>query len=563
MISKIKTRKLAVTILVLILISSFAPFGMMLAKGAATTKFPLEVFVDNNDGTTDTLRLADHTDNADGNWIELVGTDGDTVTLPDPITVDVTSSINEKSFTYQGKTVTIDTEFSWPKQVTYPFTSHKVYHSGDSVEIEFTSNSDYDGDTVELRLIAGTLNGVRNLVTEALNGNISPLKDYISDNEVSLVGQTEYTLSVGNYDFTHDFGALTPGDYVAVVLDETEGTDYALNLYSLTPIEVLDYELTVTPSYNDIQETLEVGVVVESAAASTYSYASVLISQDIYSLYVDVDIDGTLAGSTVEVSHDDTNYYTVIENNQFLGVSLNDYSDLLSKSFWENVLSDLKTQSIISAGDIEFGMELQTTATSLTGPVDSLKISGSDSEGSYWLMTIVYEHGSKRIAGFDQQAITLGQAINIDSITTSFPGDYGDLVPIEITISSSEAYTGAKLNINFKLDGIDVQKPNEIFVFDISSGTQAYAYSFDSLYRLAKTSSAGGTITVSYTITDSADNELAPGGSFSGSLNGVRKSSLAPRVNQIVGEWVNADAARKNYLSDMVNKIVGLWVNAP
>lgn len=561
MISKFRTRKLAVTILAIFIISAFTPVMSLFVKGTANTKFPLEVVVDNGDSTSDTLRLADHTSNADGNWIELIGTDGDVITLPDPITVDVTSTVDSKQFTYEGKTVNIDTEFTWPKEVTYPLTSHKVYHSGDVVEIEFTSSVAYTGDTVELRLIQGTLNGIRNVVTEALNGNIVPLKDYLHNNEIDIGGPLETTLSGGNvFSFTKNFGALNVGEYVAVVLVETDdGTDYVLDLYSFTPIEVLDYDLTVSPSYNDIQENLEVEATVESATGSSYSYGAFLVNQDIYSLYADVNTDGTLSGTTVDVGVDSgSNLYRVVENQQFLGVSLSDYSTMLSQSFWQDVIVDLETDSIISAGDMAFTADIESSLSSLIG-LDALVLDVSGFQGTYWLMTIVYEHGEGKIAAFDQQEVQLGQAA-ITSLTSDDPKKFTEIVTLSYTVNSPEAMTGVKAKVRI-LDGL-----TPIYVgtlseaFDLVSGDNALTYEWDPLRTIAVSGNTNGkTLDVEFTLVDSTevliDDELV-----SVELTKSIRTDAWSRVVGVVANWgLYTSTERPVIWSEIVVKVVANW----
>lgn len=564
MISKIRTRKLAVTILALIVISSVAPIGLFFVRGAATAKFPFEVVVDNGDSTTDTLRLADHTSSADGNWIELIGTDGDVINLPNPIEVEVTSSVDTQSFTYKGKPVTIDTAFTWPKTVIYPHATHKVYHLGDVVEMEFTSSVTYTGDTVELRLVQGTLNGVRNVVTEALQGNIEPLKDYLHDNEVDIGGPITETLTGGNsFSFTHNFGALGVGDYVAVVLVESGyggAGDYQLDLYSLTPIEVLDYELTVSPSYNDVQENLEVEVTVEGATGSSYSYGTVLVKQDIYSLYAEVNTDGTLTGTTVDVGVDSgSTLYRVVENQQFLGVSLSDYSDMISQSFWESVLSDLETQGVLTAGDVKFGLELQTSSSSLTG-LDAIVLDASDCQGTYYLMTIVWEHGGGNIAGFDQQEVSIGAGATFDTVSSDLPQAYANLVTISYDVTSQVDITGANLQFEASIGGVPVPESTKTVSIDLTTGANSLTYEWDTLLDVPKSYKTGGTVSYTLTLFDDSMVEL-DSTSGSGEMTAASKGSVfTGRLNGLASEWSLSTPAEKGVLfNTYLNPLASLW----
>ena len=128
-------------ICVLLMSSILIPFASIIVMGASDSKFPVEVTVDNGDGTTDTLRLADHTSDIDGNWMSTTGSEGTSITLPYPIDVQIDASVLEKSFTLLGKQVTIDaTSLTLPKTVRYPHETHKIYRTNHNIEITFKSN---------------------------------------------------------------------------------------------------------------------------------------------------------------------------------------------------------------------------------------------------------------------------------------------------------------------------------------------------------------------------------------------------------------------------------------
>ena len=544
----------------MVMTSTLLPVMSLFVMGTANTKFPLEVVVDNGDTTSDTLRLADHSSGLDGNWIELIGTDGDVIALPDPITVDVTSTVDSKQFTYEGKTVNIDTEFTWPKTVTYPLTSHKVYHAGDVVEIEFTSSVAYTGDTVELRLIQGTLNGIRNLVTESLNGNIEPLKTYLHDNEVAIGGPVLTTLSgLNTFSFTENFGALSVGEYVAVVLVETEGTDYVLDLYSFTPIEVLDYVLTVPPPTVDGVDNLNIEVTVESATGSSYSYGAVLVNQDIYSLYADVNSDGTLSGTTVDVGIDDTAVLRVVENQQFLGVALNDYSSMLSQSFWQDVIVDLETAGVIESGDMAFTAKIESSLSTLTG-VDALVLDVTGFQGTYWLMTFVYEHGTARIAAIDQQQVSIGAGATFDLVSSDLPQAYANIVTVSYDVTSQLAITGANLKFEASIGGVSVPESTTTVSIDLVSGANSLTYEWDTLLDVPKTYKTGGVVSYTITLYDDSMVELDTT-SGSGDLTAASKGSVfVGRLNPLASQWSLSTPVEKGVLfNTYLNPLASLW----
>jgi len=543
-----------------LIISAVTPFAAMFVMGVSNAKFPVEVVVDSGGGVTDTLRLADHDSTSTGNWITLTGTGGTVVYLPDPIIVNLASFVPTQSFTYQEKDVTVDaTALSEPKSVTYPFTTHKVYNYPENVDITFTSNIAYTGETVEIRLIEGTMTGLQNLISESLQGDIGALRTYLHDNEIPLSGTTTYTLSgVNSFTFTKDFGSLNIGEYVAVVLNEEgyESSTYSVELYSMTPITVLDYTLDVTPVYNDVTGDLETTVLVESATGSSYSYGVVLVNQDIYSLYVEVNTDGTISGTTVDVGVDDSAVYRAVENNLFLGLSLSDYSDALSQSFWQTFISDLETAGVISAGDMAFSAIIETASDNPTLVQDV-----TDFQGTYWLMTVVWEHGGGNLVGFDQTEVVLGgPAAAFDSTTNDLPQAYANIVNIDYQITSDQAITGASLKFEVTIGGVSVTESTSTSTIDLSSGVNPKTYIWDTLLDVPRSYKTGGAVVYTMTLYDDSMTELDTI-TGTGDLEVTSKATVfIGRLNPLAATWSQSTPTEKGVLfTTYLNPLAALW----
>jgi len=536
------------------------PLSALYVMGASDSKFPVEVVVDSGGGVTDTLRLADHDGTTTGNWVTLTGSGGTSIQLPSPMIIQIDSTIQSQSFTYQGKDVDIDTSaFSLPKTIESPFSTIKVYNYPDNVDVKFTSSSAYTGETIELRLIQGTMNGLQNLITESLNGDIEPLKAYLHDNEVPMPSSITHTLSgVNSFSFTHDFGSLNVGEYVAVVLNEEgyETNTYSVELYGFAPIIVLDYSLEVTPVYNGVTGDLETSVTIESAAGSLYSYGVVLVKQDIYSLYAEVNSDGTLSGTTVDIGIDDTAVYRAYENELALGLGIGDYADAMSQDFWQTFISNLETAGVISAGDMAFSAVIETA-----NDVETLVQNVDGFDGTYWLMTVVWEHGGGSLAGFDQQAVTLAAtAITLDSVSSDLPQAYANIVTIDYDITSDQAMTGASLKFEASIGGVSVPESTNTVTIDLASGANSLTYEWDTLLDVPKTYKTGGAVSYTLTLYDDSMVELDTIVG-TGDLTAVSKGTIfLGRLNPLASEWSTATPSEKGVLfTTYLNPLASLW----
>ena len=527
----------------------FAPFATPLVLGVSSTKFPVEVMVDSGGGVTDTLRLADHDSTATGNWVTLTGSEGTSIQLPDPMIVQIDSTVQSQSFTYQGNDVTVDTTaFSLPKTIESPFSTIKVYNYPDNVDVKFTSSSVYTGETVELRLIQGTMVGLQNLITESLNGDIEPLKTYLHDNEVPMPSTISHTLSgVNSFSFTYDFGSLNAGEYVAVVLNEEgyETNTYSVELFGFAPIVVLDYSLDVTPVYNGVTGDLETSVTIESAAGSLYSYGVVLVNQDIYSLYAEVNSDGTLSGTTVDIGIDDSAVYRAYEDQLALGLGISDYAEALSQDFWQTFIGDLETAGVISAGDMAFSAVIETAndAETLVQNVDGF-------EGTYWLMTVVWEHGEGSLVGFDQQEVVLtATAITLDATTNDLPQAYANIVSVNYDITSDQVMTGASLKFEASIGGVPVTESTNTVSIDLASGENSLTYEWDTLLDVPKTYKLGGAVSYTLTLYDDSMVELDTIVG-TGDLTAVSKGTIfVGRLNPLASEWSQLHHPKKEFFS--------------
>ena len=110
---------------------------------------------------------------------------------------------------------------------------------------------------------------------------------------------------------------------------------YVLYIYSAAPVEVLDYHIDVIPDYDPAAPEFGVDVEVDITDVPTgteFSYASLLIREDAYSMYADINTDGTVDGTTTDVQHQGTSpkpLYRIASNGEILGIPYANYQDLL------------------------------------------------------------------------------------------------------------------------------------------------------------------------------------------------------------------------------------------
>ncbi|MBD3170847.1 TIGR04279 domain-containing protein, partial [Candidatus Bathyarchaeota archaeon] len=261
--------------------------------------FPVSATVDDG-SSVDELYFADHNSGLDdGNYITL-STGDITVDLPDPMEVDY-SGPREAENTYQGNEVEVNSVFE-TRNIVSPINTWELYYATATVTATYHGDPRLEGDTVEVRLLTATYDDVIDAITDAKNGDTQPLKDLLADD---LETVTKTINAAGDFDTNPEFTINEPGDYTIVIVTETFDP-YVLHVYSVAPVEVLDYAIDVVPSYDPATPALGVDVEIDFVGVPTgtdYSYASILIREDAYSMYAAINSDGTIDGTTVDVQH--------------------------------------------------------------------------------------------------------------------------------------------------------------------------------------------------------------------------------------------------------------------
>ncbi len=513
--------------------------------------FPVTVTVD--DGTTiDELYFTDHNSELDnGNYIRL-NTGDITVDLPDPIDVNYSGPRTAEN-EYDGNTVNAYSAFE-TRSITSPINTWELYYAPANLMATYHGDPGLADDSVEVRLLTATYDDVIDAITDAKNGDTQPLKDLLADD---LETVTKTINATGDFDTNPEFTIDDPGDYTIAIVTETFNP-YVLHVYSVAPVEILDYKINVVTEHN--ATTPEHGVdvkidFIDVPTATEYSYASILIREDAYSLYADINTDGTVNGTTVDLQHQgDTpkNLTRIASNGEILGIPYSNYMDLLDYDLLNNELGN-----VYDLDEYSLGSQLETTQTSNV----TVSLDTDGFQGQYVLTTIVWEHDTgKRIVAFDQQTITLGQDVTIDSVTTNLPEPYANIITIEYELTSSAEISNAVATYTFSIDGVQIASSTNDVTIDISSGTQTLTYEWDTLIDVADNDYRfGGNVEFTITIQDSSLNELALQ-TETGMLEPTTKTSLfLDRLNPISFEWGQPGADKTDLFLNYLNPISFLW----
>jgi len=521
---------------------------------ALENQFPVSVFVD--DGSTiDEVYLADHTsDLDDGNYITL-STGDISVDLPDPMEVDY-SGPREAENEYEGNVVTVYSAFE-TKNVISPINAWELYFAPATVTVTYHGDPRLEGDTIDVRLLTATYGDVIDAVSEARDGNAQPLKDLLAD---AMQTETRTLNADGDFDALPQFTVNDPGDYTVVIVTETT-SPYVLHLYSAAPVEVLDYHIDVIPDYDPAAPEFGVDVeidFVDSPTGTEFSYASLLIRDDAYSLYSDVNSDGTVDGTTVDVQHqgdDPKPLYRIASNGEILGIPYANYQDLLDYDLLNNELGN-----VYNLDEYSLGSNLETSET-----VDVIIGLDTDGfQGQYVLTTVVWEHDTgNRIVAFDQQQISIG-APTFDSLTSNLPKSYGDVVDVPFQIQSPQEYIGASYLFEVTIDGNPIASSTTTVPTDISVGVNQFTYQWDTLSDVPTTYKTGGSVVITITIQDDSQNPLVSQ-TTSGTLNYASRDSIfTGRLVPLTIAWSGYTEQEKNdVFSNTLVPITILWSSIP
>ncbi len=316
----------------------------------------------------------DHTENTEeGNWISLGGpADVREIRIPSPIKL---TYDGPKSKEYGGVLATLHKDAEEEYTVSYPYTRHPVYLPDQNVTMRFLGEPGLAGD-VDIYLFKISSGSVNGLLDALLAGeNVDCLSDLFHEN---MDGNYEtYPAALENGDLDYDFGPMEAGQYCIVLLQDNGGK--SLTVLSATAFVVVEYDMEITAENIEKGDYLDITLNMKDAPEdSDCSYGAVLIRDQAYKANIEIDSDGSRAGTSVIVNEID-----VIDE---FDINSSNYRSKLSKS---ELQKELQTMIGEGKGAISIGIEGKNTLSLTTCELPV---------GDYILLAAVYQPGKGLVA---------------------------------------------------------------------------------------------------------------------------------------------------------------------
>ena len=369
---KIRTRAIAMTAFILAFSMMSVPglIGSQMVFGGApvppSSLYPVVVSL----STGETVFIAAHTSGlANGNWIELSG--GTSIKLPS-LTL-AYAGLDNAEYIRDGVTVTIESSFA-AGEATYPLETHQVYSSVQSITATFWG-ADPSMGPVDFRLIRiSSITEARDILTEAFQGNLVPLKSKLS-------GATWSQLSVdldGVGDATVTINPQGTGLYLLAVIRQNADDIY---INSATIIEVVSQTLDVTcPSSVERGDYLYVN----TGLTSGFIHGAIMIKETAYFGEIKLVTDGTVLSTQIHLNE------MLIADEAFATESL---------SVEALILLLEEVQIAIGSNQMAIGVNPFTGSISLS--------TYSLTTGDYVLLVGVYDILGSKLVGIYQKMVTV------------------------------------------------------------------------------------------------------------------------------------------------------------
>lgn len=346
----------------------------------------------------DILYFADHDKSAeDGNWIFLEG--GKAIMLPEPF-----------SFTYNGINEVKSAEASLELNVenytdytlTYPYTTHQFYTTDENVVMDFKGSSAFKNQEVKIYLVDMKSVGLSSIydVFKLIKGdNQESFKDIFNDTVDSYAHVGTLALDEnGDFPLPLDLCTQPAGLHGLFILIDDACEEK--RIISMTCFEVLEHDLGIKTN-EPLEEgsNLDISLDLEGAEESgTFTYGAVLIRKSAYYAEMELNSDGTRAGTSVMINGID-----IIEE---FGINSSNYKSKLGK---DEIQTEIQTLIGEGNGTITVGEENQynLSLTAFDLPADD-----------YLLFAGAYEKG-KGLVGIAQKELTIVLEGDSNSSSTS------------------------------------------------------------------------------------------------------------------------------------------------
>lgn len=257
--------------------------------------------------TDKVVYFLDHTsDPAEGNWIVMgCPNEGTRIQLPEPIKFTYNGP-KHKEYGRAAGTLNKDEEESYT--ITYPstnsYTTHPIFLPTEKVEMSFYGEPNLENETVEIYLIKLTSDCTYELLDSFLAGDIGNLNILFEDSVGEEYEKFSVKLDECGDTSDYDLGSLNAGQYCIVMVQENQ--DRSLTVLSSTAFVVAEHKLCVSsPSCTVKGDDLDITMSLEGVSDSSCTYGAVLIKEQAYKANIEVNSNGTKAGTSVIVNEVD------------------------------------------------------------------------------------------------------------------------------------------------------------------------------------------------------------------------------------------------------------------
>jgi len=285
---------LILTVLILTSAPAMAGGGKTDIKPVATLNFTDKVvyFLDHNSDPTE------------GNWITLgCPNEGTRIQLPEPIKVTYNGT---KYKEFGGASWKLNKDADESYTIKYPstssYTTHPVYLPDEEVTMSFHGDSCLKGQDVEIYVFKLTSNCARELLDSFLAGDVGNLntlfKDSIGEKYEKYCTKLDSCGDISDY----KLGCFDAGQYCIVMVQQNN--DKSMTVLSSTVLVVTEYELQVDSPGSIVKgNDLDICMELEGApAAYGCTYGAVLIKEQAYKANIEINSDGTKAGTSVIIN---------------------------------------------------------------------------------------------------------------------------------------------------------------------------------------------------------------------------------------------------------------------
>ncbi|WP_239451127.1 TIGR04279 domain-containing protein [Methanosarcina horonobensis] len=341
--------------------------------------------------TDKAVYFVDHTsDPAEGNWITMgCPNEGTRIQLPEPIKITYNGPKHKE---FGGASGTLNKEEDESYTIKYPSTAsyitHPVYLPTENVTMSFHGESSLKKQEAEIYLFKLTSNCAHELLDAFLAGDIGSLNTLFKDSVGEEYKKYHTSLDSCGDISDYDLGRLDAGQYCIVMVRQNQ--DESLTVLSSTAFVVTEYELCVSSPSSIVKgNDLDISMKLEKASNSDANdciYGAILIKEQAYKANIEINSDGTKAGTSVIINDLD-----IIDE---FDINSSNYRSKLTKNELQTEIQTLigEGNGAIAVG--ETGQkELSLTAFDL--PV-----------GNYYLLVGAYS-SEKGLVGLSQKEVEI------------------------------------------------------------------------------------------------------------------------------------------------------------